>query len=380
MRILNTLLALIVASVVSASAQGLHPDTYRAYPYVFIGAQGGVQTTFTNYKQTDLITPIGAVQVGAMFSPVVGARLHVGGINNKSGFQHPLQNGNHDLGTYDYKYVTSNFDVMLNLVNIFVPSKAPRLVNPYLVGGVGLAYAWDYDNLAGDPAHGVGSPLRWTGNRLTHNFRVGAMVEFNVCKWLGINIEVDANNYHDRYNSKYNSRGDWQLTAMAGLNFKFGFRKVKNLAPVAATTISDYNESDNTSTIVATPVVVEKETVPETAEVQVEPARTHADIFFKLGKSTITSTEEVKIAQLATWMKEHPTAKVSLVGYADAGTGNKRINRKLAAQRVERVKDLLVNKYGANAKQLNTDSKGDTIQPFENNDDNRVVICDGEEK
>lgn len=46
--------------------------------------------------------------------PVVGARLHVSGINEKGGLK--------SLGkTYDYKFVTSNIDLMFNLCNAFAP-------------------------------------------------------------------------------------------------------------------------------------------------------------------------------------------------------------------------------------------------------------------
>ena len=92
------------------------------YPYVFVGVQGGGQVTFTNYDAKKLITPIGAVSVGGMFTPVVGARLHVSGINEKGGLK--------SLGkTFDYKFVTSNIDLMVNLCN----AAAAKLEQPGLL-------------------------------------------------------------------------------------------------------------------------------------------------------------------------------------------------------------------------------------------------------
>ena len=38
------------------------------------------------------------------------------------------------------------------------------------------------------------------------------------------------------------------------------------------------------------------------------------------------------------------------------------------------VADVLVQKYGIKASRLTTGFKGDSVQPFKNNDDNRVVI------
>ena len=54
---------------------------------MFIGVQGGGQVTFTNYKASKLITPIGAFSVGGMFTPAVGARIHVSGFNEKGGLK-----------------------------------------------------------------------------------------------------------------------------------------------------------------------------------------------------------------------------------------------------------------------------------------------------
>lgn len=358
-------LVLGLIATISANAQGLHPQGYQPYPYVFVGVQGGAQTTFTDYDQTKLITPIGAFNVGAMWTPVVGTRLHVSGIDNRGGVR--------GVGEYDYKYVTSNLDVMLNLVNLFRPSKAPRLVNPYLVGGVGLGYAWDNDDLLGNPALGLAAPLAWTKERYVHSFRVGAMVEFNVCKWLGVNLEVDANNYHDRYNSKITGNGDWQLTGMLGVNFKFGYRKAKCVAPVVIEP-APIVEPEAVVEPEPEPVVEPEPEVIPASEVVPAPARTELSIYFNINKSTVREDEAGKIAEFAGWLKAHPEAKAQLVGYADAGTGNAKINAELAAQRVARVKKTLIEKYGIDASRLKTDSKGDTVQPYPNNDDNRVVM------
>ena len=70
--------------------------------------------------------------------------------------------------------------------------------------------------------------------------------------------------------------------------------------------------------------------------------------------------------------------RLSLVGYADKETGNPRINGKLSEERAKAVKAALV-KRGVAADRINADWKGDTIQPFANNEDNRVVIVIGEE-
>ena len=80
-------------------------------------------------------------------------------------------------------------------------------------------------------------------------------------------------------------------------------------------------------------------------------------------------------------MKENPTSKVMIVGYADKGTGNARLNEMYARKRAETFKKDLIEKHGCNADNIVIDSKGDTVQPFpEDNDKNRCVIIDAEGK
>lgn len=53
----------------TALAQTESTKSKADYPYVFVGVQGGGQVTFTNYKASKLITPIGAVSVGVCSHP-----------------------------------------------------------------------------------------------------------------------------------------------------------------------------------------------------------------------------------------------------------------------------------------------------------------------
>lgn len=208
-----------------AFAQEKSKKQNKSYPYAVIGIQGGGQITFTNYNAKKLITPIGAVSVGGQFTPAIGARLHVSGINEKGGLN--------SLGrTYDYKFVTTNFDLMLNLCNVFAPGRE-GIFNAYLIGGAGVGCAWDNKEFRQMAPMATESMTNLDGkkNWLTHNFRVGVQFEVDVCRFLGINLEVTANNYHDRFNSKLNGKGDWQAQGLIGLNFKIG-RKKAAPAPV----------------------------------------------------------------------------------------------------------------------------------------------------
>ncbi len=368
----TVLLAASATQATFAQAEGAK----KSYPYAFVGIQGGAQATFTNYDVKKLITPIGAVSVGGMFTPVVGARLHVSGINEKGGLKSVNE-------TYKYKFVTSNIDLMLNLCNVFAPNKH-HVLNAYLLGGAGLSYAWDNSDLNAKATEIKSNDLnmKWDENRLVHNFRVGMQLEAEVSRAVGINLEVTANNLHDRFNSKINGKGDWQLQALVGLNFKFGRKKAK---PEPRPQFVEERPAPAPAPAPAPKPEPKPERKPEPKpepkhEAPRQLAETKTAIFFDLGSSKVSNSEEAKLNEFAQWMKQHPTANASLTGYADAGTGTDEINRKISDKRCQSVKKLLVEKYGIDASRLSTDYKGDTVQPFSNNDSNRVVLGIAKEK
>lgn len=349
------MVALMATSALSAHAQGVADDgkDYKPYPHMFVGIQGGGQTTFTNYDQLKLITPTASVYFGGWFTSVVGARLHVNGIWNKGGFEDNALNFK-----YDYRYVTTNVDLLVNLCTLF-GKKNWYPVNVNLIGGIGLNYAWDNDNAYAQRAL---LPLAWKDNRLTHNARVGAQVDFNLSKHWGLNLEVAANSLGDRYNSKVNDKDDWSLTAQLGLAYKFGYKKSTKVAepepivaePVYATRIDTIWYDDVTY-----------------KEVPVEE-KLERNIYYEIRKSELHDPQ-VEINAIADFVKTHKNCKVSVKGYADKGTGTPALNKKYALQRAERATKGLIQ-AGVDAKIITTESFGDTVQPFAENDRNRVVI------
>ena len=369
-------LLLSLAMVTTAAAQERKDAQTRSYPYFFAGIQGGAQTTFTNYDATKLITPIGGVNVGAMLAPAVGARLHVSGINNKGGFRYSGQK-------YDYNYAVTDLDLMLNLCRVFAPSKE-TLMDLYLIGGAGFGVTWnndDFRHLAASALADGNQHLGWDDRRFVHNFRVGLQLEANVSKLIGINLEVTANNLQDRFNAKINGHGDWQLQALLGVNFRFGGKKKG--APVYVPQPAPVQPAPVQPAPVAQPAPQAQpkpEVKPQPKPVEQEAESEGLTVRFALAKAEVTEDEAAKIAAFAQWLKNHPKAKAEITGYADAGTGNTGINSNLSRQRVQAVAKILTQKHGISASRIKTAYKGDTVQPFAANDDNRVVIGTAVEK
>ena len=377
-RLATLLAAALFANAFSAIAQEV-PDNYVSYPYAFVGLQGGVQETATHtYNNWKLFTPTASVSFGVHFTPVIGARLHVNGIWNKSGVDSDWKNVD---AKYKYKYTTTDLDAMVNLVNLFTKNNY-HPVNVYLIGGIGLNYAWDTEY---NPALKDFVAENDTKNRLSHNFRIGGMVDVKVARNWSVNLEVDANSLSDRYNCKFNESDDWQFTAQLGVAYKFGLRHKVKAEPNSNIIVDPTTLSAGTETASAnTNVNIEKPEpgpapapAPAPAPV-VKDENITRNIFFNIRETKVSATEQAKITEIASWLKEHPTAKVTVTGYADKGTGTAAINARYAKQRAESVTRELVKK-GIQASRITTDAKGDTIQPFGNNDDNRVTVVIGKE-
>ena len=129
------------------------------------------------------------------------------------------------------------------------------------------------------------------------------------------------------------------------------------------------------------PVVEPKMTESKIADTQVVAKKaetTTENVFFDLSKTEIKAEQASKIDDIVKWANEHPKATILLKGYADKGTGTPEVNKRIAKMRTESIKKALVAK-GISAKRMKVEVKGDTEQPFANNDDNRVVIILSEE-
>jgi outer membrane protein OmpA-like peptidoglycan-associated protein len=202
----------------------------------------------------------------------------------------------------------------------------------------------------------------WDGTKVRVTGRAGLTGDFRINDKVSVGLEVNANVLSDRYNSKKAENADWYFNALAGLRINLGktYNKVVPPAPVPE----------------PEPVVEpEPEPAPAPAPVveKIEPIR--RDVFFLINKTEIRDTEAQKVKEIADYLQKYPKAKVTVTGYADAGTGNDKINDRLAAQRADVVVKCLKEKYGIAEDRITYDSKGSRVQPFAENDLNRVSIC-----
>jgi outer membrane protein OmpA-like peptidoglycan-associated protein len=89
---------------------------------------------------------------------------------------------------------------------------------------------------------------------------------------------------------------------------------------------------------------------------------------FVINKAELTEQSNAYLYSIAQAYKD---SELIVKGYADAKTGNPEYNMELSKKRAEVVKNKLIE-YGAT--NVSIEALGDTVQPFANNDMNRVAI------
>lgn len=379
MKLKNIVLSSMVAmGCTTAAAQEAKTEEVFE-PHAYVQIQGGVQETLGEIDFSSLLSPNFQLGAGYNFNKVVGARFSVNFWQSKAGQRFA------GIGKKDWKwsYVAPMVDATFNLTNLFCKYDPNRLVNVSVFGGVGANIAWGNDE-ANDVRNAVlaansnkivydKNPLEyaWDGSKLRLAARVGANVDFRINERVSLGLEVSANTLNDKYNSKRAGNADWYFNALVGAKVALGkthsTRKVEQVAPVERV-IERIVEKQ-------VPAPATQVTNNESAKKEyVKENGIRRDVFFNIGKFNISDAEQSKINEIVEYLKENPSARVVVTGYADKGTGSAAINRRIAAQRAQAVTKFLVNR-GISKSRIATDSKGSDVQPFVNNDENRVTIC-----
>ena len=371
MKTLKTIFtAVLLAMGMTANAQATYTDAdgnkYEFQKHFFLNVEGGAQYTLGEAKFGDLLSPNVQLGLGYQFSPVIAARLQANAWQSKGGW-----NG---YGTpaitedYKWNYAAPGIDVMFNLSNLFCGYNPLRTFNVTAFLGAGANFAWGNDEVQ-DIAAVLGANAAkyeleyvWDGSKVRAFGRGGIELGFRLSDAVSLIVEGNANILDDHYNSKKAENADWYFNALAGLRINLGktYNKIVPPAPVPE----------------PEPVVEpEPQPQPKPAPVveKIEPIR--RDVFFLINKFDIRESEAQKVKDIADYMNKYPKSKVVVTGYADAGTGNDKINDRLAAQRADAVVKALKEQYGISEDRISYDSKGARVQPFAENDMNRVSIC-----
>ena len=380
MKTMKTLMAaaLLMFGAMSANAQATYEAAdgtkYEFQKHAFLNIEAGAQYTLGEAKFSKLLSPNIQLGLGYQFTPVFGARIQANAWQSKGGWNGFRTQVGAEPYTNDfkYKYVAPGLDFMFNLSNLFCGWNPNRVFNLTAFVGGGANIAWGNDE-ANDIAKNLSNlnaynlEYLWDGSKVRLFGRGGLEAAFRLSDAVALTVEGNANILSDKYNSKNHSGGkmkaDWYFNALVGLKINLGKTYNKILPPPPAP------EPEPEPIVEPEP---EPAPAPAPAPV-IEPIR--RDVFFLINKTEIRTEEAQKVKDIADYMQKYPESKVVVTGYADAGTGNDKINDRLAAGRADAVVKSLVNDYGIAQDRITYDSKGSRVQPFAENDLNRVTIC-----
>ena len=343
-----------------------HQDvTTKFKSHAFITLQGGAQYTLGEAKFKDLISPNVQLGIGYQFNPWFAARIQGNGWQSKGGWNGfcATQGSAPYTNTYKWNYVAPGLDLMFDLTNAFGGWNPDRFLSVVLFVGGGANIAWKNDE-----ANAIAANVKqldnynlqyiWDGTKVRPFGRGGLQLGFRLSDAVSLLLEGNANILGDKYNSKKADNPDWYFNALAGLRINLGKTKLTETKDV----YRDVVVYDTIYKYVQEPVIPKKEQI-------------RRDVFFTINSTVITDAEMQKVKEIAEYLNKYPEAKVVVSGYADKGTGNERINARLAAQRADVVVNTLKKDYGIAENRITYDSYGDKVQPFEENDLNRVSIC-----
>ncbi|MEH2915841.1 OmpA family protein [Segatella copri] len=358
---------------VTASAQEADKTVNVFNPHWYVQAQVGGQYTLGEIGFSDLISPNAQVGLGYNFNKVVGARLSFNAWQSKGG-----QKVNTTTYKWKWNYVAPMVDATFNLTNLFCEYNPERVVSVGVFGGIGANIAWsneeaatakagimsNYKNSSENPLEYLWKKTDGKGSKAFFAARLGANVDFRVSERVSLGLEVSANTLSDHYNSKKAGNPDWYFNALVGAKIALGKTHTTKTIP-APKPVEKIIER-----------VIEKQVVPAPVETKKEVAAKEfrLDIFFTIGNSVIAKSQASKITEIVNYMKENPDAKITLTGYADKGTGSDAINDKVAARRAQTVYNALAAKGVAKSRMIKK-SAGSRVQPYSENEMNRVTIC-----
>ena len=376
---------LMMSGVASAQQQSKSDETLEFRPHWSLRAQGGAGYTIGETSFGELLSPAAQISAAYNFHPAMGVRVGLSGWQAKGAVV--------VADDYSFNYAQLSADYVLDLANLIGGFKHDRICSPYIFAGIGGAYTFNNKEAEQIKNENPGSLLNFNETLPFFVGRAGAGVDFWVAKNLSLGLEANANCYSDKFNSKKafdDMLADWQFNALLGVKYRFGgntrpsqayadkvaAEEAARLAEEAAAKAEAERlaaEKAEAERLAAEKAAAEK-AAAEAAAHAAMAAENSQNVFFSIGSAVITKAEDKKLQTLAEWMKANPDFTVAVIGYADKGTGSAGINAKIADKRAKAVADRLV-KLGVPAERVEVASYGDTQQPFEQNDKNRVVIC-----
>lgn len=340
-------------------------ETNRFWSNWFVSAGGGVNLYFGDHdKQVKFgkrLAPAVDVAIGKWFTPGIGVRFAYSGLSVKGATQTGIHSTGEEVpgkGGYGYwltkqKFNFFNFhlDAMFNVSNLLFGYNPNRVysLSPYV--GLGVMKTNDTPKATEIAGH------------------FGLLNSFRLCDALDLNLDIRGTLVSDAFDGENSGRGgEGMLTATVGLTYKFkkrGWDKAKTVVRIDNRAINALRQQ-------LSDAEAENERLKRAlAEGNREKAKeivTKASanlVTFQIGKATLSNEARANLGMMAEAIKSGDKSVVyTITGYADAGTGSKRINERLSKRRAEAVFNCLVKEFGVSESQLRVDHKGGVDNMF----------------
>ena len=340
-------------------------ETNRFWSNWFVSAGGGVNLYFGDHdKQVKFgkrLAPAVDVAIGKWFTPGIGVRFAYSGLSVKGATQTGIHSTGEEVpgkGGYGYwltkqKFNFFNFhlDAMFNMSNLLFGYNPNRVysLSPYV--GLGVMKTNDTPKATEIAGH------------------FGLLNSFRLCDALDLNLDIRGTLVSDAFDGEaYGRGGEGMLSATVGLTYKFkkrGWDKAKTVVRIDNRAINALRqqladaEAENDRL---------KRALAEGNRQKAKEIVTKASanlVTFPIGKATLSNEARANLSLLAEAIKSGDKSVVyTITGYADAGTGSKRINERLSKRRAEAVFNCLVKEFGVSESQLRVDHKGGVDNMF----------------
>jgi outer membrane protein OmpA-like peptidoglycan-associated protein len=381
------LLAFLLGTVMSVSAQEYQPQVgfstengskvnfkkNKATDNLFISLGGGASMLFGDQNSDagyrDRVNWAAGLSIGKWYNPYLAYRLQLNGgqLNNFSNLY-----GVTGLSNQDFLYGNAHVDVMFDVTNFWAPYNEKKLVR--LIPFVGVGYAIR----PGKTVDGFAFK-----RSESPSVNLGAQIPFRLSDRIDLFLEGEYSIYNEQFNrTDMGQEQDRVFQALLGLNFKLGRTNFEVIEPMDYDLLNDLNSQINSLRAQNEELGKRPKSCPECPKV--EPVVEHREslknvIFFRLNSSVIDKNQEGNIFNTVEYAKKH-NLPIVVVGYADKKTGTADYNQGLSERRARAVAKRLSEQYGFPTEKISIEWKGDTQQPYEINNWNRVVIMDTNQK
>ena len=340
-------------------------ETNRFWSNWFVSAGGGVNLYFGDHdKQVKFgkrLAPAVDVAIGKWFTPGIGVRFAYSGLSVKGATQTGIHSTGEEVpgkGGYGYwltkqkfNYFNFHLDAMFNVSNLLFGYNPNRVysLSPYV--GLGVMKTNDTPKATEIAGH------------------FGLLNSFRLCDALDLNLDIRGTLVSDAFDGEASGRGgEGMLSATVGLTYKFkkrGWDKAKTVVRIDNRAINALRQQ-------LSDAEAENERLKRAlAEGNREKAKeivTKASanlVTFQIGKATLSNEARANLGMMAEAIKSGDKSVVyTITGYADAGTGSKRLNERLSKRRAEAVFNCLVKEFGVSESQLRVDHKGGVDNMF----------------